>query len=94
MFGDIAQTLLGMMGMTGRVPAALNAEDIPTARERLLAALAVHVPEPPPEPPAEDTPPARPPEEPVPLKNRALPLLQLLEAAQKRNTYVMWETVT
>ena len=30
-------------------------------------------------------------EPPVPLRNRALPLLKLLEAAARRDSHVMWE---
>ena len=30
-------------------------------------------------------------EPPVPLRNRAMPLLQLLEAAARRDSHVMWE---
>ena len=32
MFGDVAETLLKMMGHTGTVPSALLAADIPAAR--------------------------------------------------------------
>ena len=34
MFGDVALTLLKLMGLSGRVPGALLAEEIPTARPR------------------------------------------------------------
>ena len=38
-FGDIAQSLLKMMGHSGNVPGAILAEDIPKALERLKSAI-------------------------------------------------------
>jgi hypothetical protein len=35
MFGDVAQTLLKLMGQSGRIPGALLAADIPQALARL-----------------------------------------------------------
>ena len=40
MFGDIAVQLLKLMGHSGTVPSALNAEDVPTALANLQNALA------------------------------------------------------
>ncbi|HSF46992.1 MAG TPA: DUF1840 domain-containing protein, partial [Burkholderiales bacterium] len=40
MFGGVAKTLLKMMGMTGDIPGAINAEDVPGALERLKQAVA------------------------------------------------------
>jgi len=41
MFGDIAVTLLKMMGHSGTVPSALLAKDIPAAAGQLKSALAI-----------------------------------------------------
>jgi len=41
MFGDVAVTLIKMMGHSGTVPSALLAQDVPAALERLKAAVAV-----------------------------------------------------
>ena len=93
MFGHVAEQLLALMGMSGRIPGAVTGEDVAVARERLLAGLAQAVP--PPEPdggPDDDTEAARR-EPPVPLRTRAVPLLQLLEAAMRRESHVMWEAV-
>ena len=45
MFGDVAVTLLKMMGQSGVLPGALVAKDVPAALERLKRAAAV-APEP------------------------------------------------
>lgn len=91
MFGGVAHQLLAMMGMSGQVPSAAQAEDLPAIRVRLLAALA-RVPE-----SAvarhEDDDTERETDH-VPLRIRALPLLELLEAAAERGKHVMWEEVT
>ena len=89
MFGDVAVTLLRMMGHSGTVPGAILAEDVPAALERLkrgieaskLADTAKETPE-----PADDTD-----EAPVSLSHRALPLIELLTAAARRNCDVMWK---
>ena len=39
MFGDVAQQLLKMMGHSGAVPSAIQAEDVPAALERLKRSL-------------------------------------------------------
>jgi len=85
MFGDIAGQLLKLMGHSGTVPSALLAKDIPQARARLEAALAAS--------PAasaeagedEDGKPR------VSLRQRAHPLLDLLERAAKADCDVLWD---
>lgn len=42
MFGEVAATLLKLMGHTGTVPGALLAEDLPGAVARLKATVAEH----------------------------------------------------
>ena len=92
MFGAVAEELLALMGVSGRVPSALAAEDIPAARAQLVAGLA--------QPSVvastsshdasqenEDETPA------VPLSRRAIPLLALLDKAYARQTHVLWEAV-
>jgi hypothetical protein len=91
MFGDVAVTLLKMMGHSGTVPSALLAADIPSALAQLQQGIATAHAE------AEskqsvqaaaadrdDTPP-------VPLRLRAYPLIQLLSAAARQGCDVMWE---
>lgn len=91
MFGAVAASLLALMGTTGRVPSALQPEDLPAAHQKLLAGLtrqpalaaeaaAVDDGE-------EDEQHA----DDVPLRQRALPLLALLEAARAKHAWVMWE---
>lgn len=91
MFGDIAVKLLKLMGHSGTVPSALAAEDVPPALASLKKAIEAHkAAKPQPVKPAkkEDD---EPEEVPVDLAQRALPLIQLLEAAAAAKTEVMWD---
>lgn len=87
MNGDIAVQLLQAMGHSGTVPSAILAEDIPAALTRLRAALQT-------EPAVKLQAPegydkdSR--EEPVSLRQRAYPLIDLLERAANKGTEVMW----
>ena len=91
MFGDVAVTLLKLMGHSGTVPSALLAADIPAALARLQQGLAAADAEEPgkqaarPAAKDEDAPP------PVGLRLRAYPLIQLLSAAARQGSDVMWE---
>src|SRR4051812_39492327 len=81
---DFGIALLRLMGMSGGVPGALLAQDIPQALARLKQAT-----------PAGTTA-ERPSDEAeagyrVSLTARAFPLVQLLENAVKRNSDVVWE---
>lgn len=87
MFGDVAQTLLAMMGHSGSVPGALGAGDVPAALERLRAAVAAN-PNMPLNPHHEED---RDREQSVTLARRAMPLIQLLEAAAREGKHVMWD---
>lgn len=90
MFGDVAVTLLKMMGHSGTVPSAIRADDIPEALERLKAAIAKvkATGESPSEGAHDDDS-----EEPrISLAHRAFPLIELLEAAAKRKSDVMWDS--
>ena len=89
MFGDIAVKLLNMMGHSGTVPGAILAQDIPAALEKLKAAVAA-APELPSGPEASgdqggDK------EPPVSLRQRAFPLIELLEHAVQMKCDVLWE---
>lgn len=84
MFGEIAKSLLRMMGMSGAVPGAIEADDVPAALQRLRAALNVA--------PKQKADPGTDEEEKAPqLSTRAFPLIQLLEAAARKKQYVMWD---
>jgi hypothetical protein len=89
MFGDVAVTLLKMMGHSGTVPSALLARDIPSALARLRQALAAAAPEPAAsddERTGDDD--AQPP---VALGVRAYPLIEMLSAAAEQECDVMWQ---
>jgi hypothetical protein len=91
MFGDVALTLIKLMGHSGTIPGALLAEDVPAALERLRRAVAAN--------PDVHLDPASPrkeggndDEEPhVSLAHRALPLIELLQAAATQHKNVMWD---
>jgi len=91
MFGDVAATLLKMMGHSGTVPSALRAADVASALARLKNELANIVPEEASGPGVRadhdgaDAPP-------VGLPLRAYPLIQMLSAAAQQECDVMWET--
>ena len=93
LFGDVARTLLKMMGHSGSVPGAVLADDVAAALARLQQALAAAEP-------AEKRPERTQREEddnaapPVSLRLRAYPLIQLLSAAAQERCDVMWEAGT
>lgn len=84
MFGDVALALLKMMGHSGTVPGAILAEDIPLALDRLKAAIAKETAPPPADDKDDDEPV-------VSMAHRALPLINLLAAAAKAESNVMWK---
>ncbi|MDH3587554.1 MAG: DUF1840 domain-containing protein [Gammaproteobacteria bacterium] len=88
MFGDVALKLLEMMGRRETVPSAIGAEDIPQSlqslREGIAAADAALEDQPPGDEGEGD-------ERRVSLHNRAVPLIEMLEAAEREGVAVMWE---
>jgi len=84
MFGDVAITLLKMMGHSGTVPSAILAEDVPVALRRLTSAIEAEKALPPVEEEDEDEPP-------VSMANRAMPLINLLTAAAEAGSDVTWK---
>ncbi len=88
LFGDVAVQLIRMMGRTGTVPSALTASEIPAALAKLQQALdaADRVPA---EASTEDD------EETdkkgaVSMRQRAFPLIKLLEDAAREGSDVLW----
>jgi hypothetical protein len=88
MFGDVAVQLLKLMGHSGTIPSAILAPDIPAALERLRHALEQGASPPPAAADEEDQREGR---APVSLKQRAYPLIDLLERAAKSGADVMWD---
>jgi len=88
MFGDVAKALIKLMGHSGSIPGAILAEDVPAALAKLRAAVE-HNPDAPLNPHRDDD--DTPSGESVSLSKRALPLLELLEAAVRDEKNVMWD---
>ena len=84
MFGDVAVAMLKMIGHSTTVPGAIVAEDVPAALSRITAAIEAGKASEPAEVKDADEPI-------VSMAHRALPLIGLLAAAAKANTYVMWK---
>lgn len=91
MFGEVAVTLLKLMGHSGTVPGALVPEDVPAALARLKAAVADH-PQTPLDPTGAEGTKEESEERHVSLAHRALPLIGLLEAAAAAKAHVLWES--
>ncbi len=84
MFGNDALSMLKIMGHSGTIPSAILAEDVPAALSRLVAAVdAAKAEQPAQEKDADATD--------VSLVNRGLPLIELLTAAVRAKSNVMWE---
>lgn len=88
MFGEVGLKLLKMMGRSGKVPSALSAEDIPAALASLRKGIADADAKLEDQPPHEEE---EGEERPVSMHNRAVPLIEMLEAAAREDVPVMWE---
>lgn len=87
MFGDTARQLIHMMGRPGTIPSALLASDVAAALAELRGALdQADAPEPARSGDDEES------EKPVvSMRQRAFPLIKLLEDAERHGSDVMWE---
>jgi hypothetical protein len=88
MFGEVGLKLLKMMGRRGTVPSAISPGDIPAALASLRKAIADA------DAALEDQPQHEEEEgeeRPISLHNRALPLIEMLEAAEREDVPVMWQ---
>jgi hypothetical protein len=88
MFGEVALKLIKLMGRRETVPSAIEPEDIPQALKMLRVGIAADDAAAK-ENNAEDSDDET--EELVSVHNRALPLIELLQAAHEKNVPVMWE---
>ena len=84
MFGDVALTMLKMMGHSATVPGAILAAEVPEALSRLTAAIDAEKSSPPVTDKDGD-------EAVVSMANRGLPLINLLTSAAKADSNVMWK---
>jgi hypothetical protein len=85
MFGDIALHMIKLMGHSETVPGAILAKDLPLALSRLKAALSTHKATPPADENEDENEPT------VSIMHRALPLINLLDAAVRADCDLMWD---
>ena len=85
MFGDVGLKMLEMMDFGTEVPGAIREEDVATARQNLVAALDRLPEQVEAAGEADDDQPA------VSLHTRAVPLLELLQAASDEQAFVSWQ---
>ena len=85
MFGDVAKKLLRLMGQSGAVPGAILAADISAATDKLKQGLSAAGAQPKQDTKNDDAEPD------VSLRQRAHPLIELLERAAQRGDDVVWE---
>jgi len=86
MFGDVGVRLLKVMGQSGVLPGAIRAEDIPQAVARLKGVVAESGAEPSGADNGDEDEPI-----PVTLRQRAFPLIELLERAAAEDCEVLWK---
>lgn len=84
MFGDVALAMLKMMGHSATVPGAILAADVPLALSRLTSAIDAEKTLPPVDDKNADDPV-------VSMTHRAMPLIDLLAAAARAESNVMWK---
>ena len=90
MFGDIALQLIGMMGLLKKTPGAILTEDIQQALEKLQSSLNQINSEKITTNSVQEVSDDNDEEPKIPLKIRALPLIDLLKNAHKNQNNVMW----
>ncbi len=86
MFGDVGVRLLELMGQSGVLPGAIRAEDIPRAVARLKGVVAETGEDPSGSDDGDSDEPI-----PVTLRQRAFPLIELLERAAAEDCEVLWK---
>lgn len=87
MFDDIAKRLLQLMGNSATIPGAIVADDVPETLNRLKSAL--HIVDGKPQFTTDDGDEET--EHTITLRQRALPLVELLENAARKGNDVMWK---
>lgn len=88
MFGDVAIRLIKSMGHSGAVPGAIKADDLPRALEQLHASIQAEMVN---EQDPENGQSSEESENYVRIDVRAIPLLEMLEAAIEQSEDVMWD---
>lgn len=90
MFGSVGLQLINMMGYGDSHSGAIQSEDIPDVLERLQSAIAQQKASAQPQQDSDDED-GEVKEQPVSIANRALPLIDMLNAAKRDECAIMWE---
>ncbi|MES2605447.1 MAG: DUF1840 domain-containing protein [Pseudomonadota bacterium] len=90
MFGDIATVFLRVMGESEQPPGILRGDDINKAADKLRSWIEARAPETTEADGTKEDDTQRENPKLVSLKNRALPLLELMDAAARKQTDVIW----
>lgn len=85
MFEKDAKVMLKVMELSGKIPGAMNPEDIPAAINLIEHATSASTQ------PSESSGDAKSNEDSVSFKNRAFPLLELLKMADNKEQSIIWE---
>ncbi|MDA0143343.1 DUF1840 family protein [Vibrio toranzoniae] len=91
MFGDVALHFIKMLGHSGTVPGAIDAEEVPQALNNLRKAIEVEQNQPVEQDDTDHENEDNSAEVPVNISSRAFPLIELLTAAIKEECEVIWE---
>jgi len=92
MFGNVGMRLLEMMGYSGKSSGEIFENDIPVVRERLQKALARETMTDDKRSDDEDSDDSTSQKSIVSLKQRAFPLLDMLDSAEKEKCMVSWKS--
>jgi hypothetical protein len=90
MFGDVAEKLIKAMGHSGTIPSAIKSADLLQALEKLKCTVSAEIDNE--SISNKDDKNEDDEETPVSMKQRALPLIELLESAIERGEDVMWHS--
>ena len=85
-FGNVAEQLLKMMGMSGKLEGAMTEEEVPGALAKLEAAVAAQKGQ----PAGGDDDNNDDDDNSVSIATRAVPIIDLLKEAKAKGGYVMW----
>lgn len=91
MFGEVGLQFIKMLGHSGTIPGAIDAQELPQALENLRSAISAEQNQVAEHDDTDEESEDEAVEAPVNIGSRAFPLVELLKAAIKEECEVMWE---